>query len=536
MSDLEERHFPVKVLSPGIAIGQGFFCDRTSKEIPEFSISSRAVSLEISRYRKALSSSQCDLEKLHEECLLEGSSEAATILDSHIQMLKDPMMTTKVEEKVRQRRKNIESVFRSVIQDYEKAFTQRSDTYFQERLVDVKDLSHRILEHLSPEERWKERVTKGSILFSHEFFPSDVSLVHRGEIPALVAENGGEHSHFAMIARSEGLPYVCSFAPEFLAECHGKTVIIDALSGKVILNPSLVTLEEYLQKKERYDRENQERQKEPFFLQGEEDVEFYLNAGFLTELEEIDAWHGVGLFRTELNYLDAKKFPADEEEQTLLFSSIVEKAEGKPVVMRLFDFGADKSPPFYQKEFSLSPGFHPPRGIAYLLTHPKELLTHLLALLRASVHGDLRILIPFVSRREEVRQVKLALQKGVEILRERGLFLSPPLLGVMVELPAAVMILGELSEEADFFSVGTNDLHEYTYGADRTRGESHIDLAFIRLLEMIVKGAAEKSRPLTICGEMAADPALFPLLRKLGFTRFSLSREKRPALYSSTQR
>lgn len=531
----EERIFPVKVLSPGIAIGKGFFCDRTSKEVPEFSISSRAVGLEISRYRKALSSSQCDLEKLHEECLLEGSSEAATILDSHIQMLKDPMMTTKVEEKVRQRRKNIESVFRSVIQDYEKAFTQRTDTYFQERLVDVKDLSNRILEHLSPEERWKERVSKGSILFSHEFFPSDVSLVHRGEIPALVAENGGEHSHLAMIARSEALPYVCSFSPHLLAECHGKTVIIDAISGKVILDPSRTTLEEYLEKKERYDREVAEQGAAPPSLQEGSQIEFYLNAGFLTELEEIGSWHGIGLFRSELNFLDAKKFPSDEEEQTRLFSSIVQKGANKPVVIRLFDFGGDKSPPFYQKEFTHSPCAHPPRGVAYLLTHPKELLIHILALLRASVHGDLRILIPFVSRREEVQQIKAILQKAIEILRERGLFLSPPLLGVMVELPAAVMILSELAEEVDFFSVGTNDLHAYTYGADRTRGESHIDLAFIRLLALIVKGAQEKSRPLTICGEMAADPTLFPLLRELGFTRFSLSREKGALLASLLQ-
>lgn len=528
MKRSKEKVFPIKVLSPGIAIGHAFFCDRSCKEIPEFTVSSRAVGWEIARYRKALFSSRQDLERLQEQCVLEGSNEAASVLGTHIQMLKDPMMTTKIEEKVRTRRRNIESVFRSVISEYEKAFTKRNNSYFQQRLVDVKDVSKRILSHLSPEEQEQMRFSKGSILFSREFFPSDVSMIHRGDVVALVSEKGGEHSHLAMIARSEGFPYVCSLPADILALCHGKAVIVDGQEGKLIVDPLPSTLQSYLQKREKqeYSAETSRDLDLAFSTKDGRKIEFYLNAGFAFETKQITHVEGIGLFRSELSFLDREEFPSSEEEQTALFSQIVKESQGKPVVIRLFDFGGDKLPPFYCREFKNESFSHLPRGVDYLFRHPNELFIHLRALLRAHEYGDLRLLIPFVSRKKQVEQVRSLLEKAKKSLESEGLSVSTPPLGVMIELPAAVMILDQLAEVASFFSVGTNDLHQYTYGCDRTRGESFVDSALLKLLEMIAYTAAEKGRPVTVCGEIASDPEILPLLLNLGFTRFSVSRDK----------
>ncbi len=235
-------------VSEGVAIGAPFFLISIEDEIPDFSINLGEVDAEIARYRKALFSSKEDLNKLRQDLAYEGSNEAVHFIESHIQMLDDPMITTHMEEKIRQMLKNTESVFHTVIGDYKTLFTQKADSFFQQRLVDVTDISKRILGHLKEEETSSLSIPPGSIVFAKEIAPSHIAAVHSSEVYAVCSESGGGNSHTALIARSKAMPYVASIDIDKVQELSEECVIVDGTTGTLILNPTEETLQYYRDK------------------------------------------------------------------------------------------------------------------------------------------------------------------------------------------------------------------------------------------------------------------------------------------------
>lgn len=519
-------------ISEGIGIGRFIFLDDLENVVaPEFSIPFTEVEHEISRYREAVDSSREDLHNLQRFLAKEGSDEAVSIIDSHIQMLEDPMMTTLMEKKIRQMMKNTESVFRSVMTDYEKEFAKVKDNFFKQRLTDVKDLSKRILKNLSSgNEMSLKELPKHSIIVSRELGPSHAAEASKGVIEGIVTEVGGATSHAALIARSKGIPYVANIDIAQLHIAPKGIVIIDGTRGEVIINPCEERLEKAKQKKSssekgikgKIGKANVEtRDGEPF--------EIFANIDNIEDLHLVKQYGatGVGLFRSEFLLLRKDLLSFSEEEQFYLFSEMMDVTQNFPFTFRIFDIGGDKGKSYYhQSEPNPALGC---RGIRFLLKHPEIFLAHLRALLRVSGQGNLRILLPFIADMQELMKAKELIEETTSALRQEGFVIPAKIpLGSMIEIPSAVMIADFLAKECDFLSIGTNDLVQYTLAADRTTKESHEYYkshhpSIIRMIRHVVEQAAKEKKPICLCGEMASDPLMLPLLLSLGVRSISCS-------------
>lgn len=530
----EEIRLQGAPLSKGIAIGVPFFLPSVLEElVPEFSIPLSAIDDEIARYRRALFSSRKDLEHLQNHLTTEGSSEAVGIIDTHIQMLDDPMMTTHMEEKIRQMNRNTEAVFHSVIHDYKKRFTKHNNPVFQERLTDVMDLSKRILNHLNPTKRSSmEEIPLNSILIAHEMVPSDTAAAQATRVMAIITQIGGNTSHAALIARAKGIPFVASIDVKYFQNHEGQCVIVDGRSGDIIINPSSETLSKYRKLKSRLQAKETLLQKRSSVVAETIDghqVHVMANVGNFQDLDSLHLYGagGIGLVRTEYFFLQNSNFLLSEKEQYEAYLKCLEKAKDTPVIIRIFDFGGDKFPDlFFSSEKEVNP-FLGCRGIRFLLKNQEILKIQLRAILKAARHGDIRILLPLIADVSEVILLKKILQDVVLELELQGEeFQRKVPVGCMVEVPSAVLISDILAKEVDFFSIGTNDLMQYTLAVDRSSPAVDylhfpIHPSLVRMIKMLVVEAKYQNKPLSICGELAANPLFVPLILGLGVRYFS---------------
>src|SRR5579872_687411 len=337
MSSEEEIHLHGTPVSEGIALGFPFFLNFIQEEsIPKFPITVGEVDSEIARYRRALFSSREDLERLQSDLVGEGSADVVTIIDTHIQMLEDPLITTHMEEKIRQMKQNTESVFHSVIHEYETRFSKHKDSFFQERLVDIMDVSKRILGHLHHKQRLSiADVPPNSIICARELVPSDTASVQQARVGAFLTQMGGSHSHAALIARAKGIPYVASVDLHLIQNMRGKLLIVDGLTGDVIVNPQPSTVAKY--------KKLQTRLKKHYFLLEKQvdfcaetidgyPIEILANINNLSDLEILrhHGAAGVGLFRSEYLFLQNNTLFSSEEEQFQAYREIIEQARGIP--------------------------------------------------------------------------------------------------------------------------------------------------------------------------------------------------------------
>ena len=529
LSKLKERRIKGVSLSSGIAIGNLFITSSAqTKIIPEFSITASDVEREINRYRKAIECSRKDLHNLQSFLAHEGSSEAVTIIDTHIQMLEDPFMTTMMEDKIRICLKNTESVFRSVMTDYERQFSQISDTFFEQRLLDVKDLTQRILRHLYPEKVKKEAVfPDNSIVYGKELIPTDIAEASSLEVAAFLSQSGGDTSHAALIARAKGIPYVADINIRDLKE---GLLIVDGKKGVVISNPAPETVEEYRKKLEEQQIETKklfhEMAKEVFTTDGEK-IAFHANIENLDDLELMHDFgaDGVGLFRTEFLFMQKDLHLFTEEKQYSIYSEILSRSSGLPVVFRVFDVGGDKG---FTDKHETNPALGC-RAIRFLLKEKGIFRTQLRALLRASPLGDMHILLPLISDVVELRESKQLIEEVKMGLLSDGISVAESIkIGSMIEVPSAVMTCDIIARESDFLSLGTNDLIQYSMAADRSNQEVNslylpVHPSLIRMIQVVVKESGKLSVPLCLCGEMASNPLYTPLLIGLGVRQFSCS-------------
>ncbi|OGN64069.1 MAG: phosphoenolpyruvate--protein phosphotransferase [Chlamydiae bacterium RIFCSPHIGHO2_12_FULL_49_9] len=537
-------------ISKGIGIGMPIFFAGVDEDSPQVTISKKEIEEEIIRYRRALDLSRKDLEKLQSMSIQEGPPEIVAILGTHLEMMQDPLMTSGIEERIRETLQNTESIFRHLIEEYKQRFNSLQDAYFQERVRDIVDVSQRILGHLRPLQRLKMgEMPSNSIILTHELVPSETVEASATLVSAFVTAAGGITSHAAIIARAKGIPYVANVDIKLLKKLELQSVIVDGSQGIVIVNPSRKTLKKYQELKKGH-LESYKMLKSASHLKGETidgyEVRIFAN---LENPKEIDLLikngaSGVGLFRSEYLFLSRKSFPT-EEEQFQIYKRMAKALRGRPLVIRTFDIGGDKKvdllPDARGIDYfgSIGDELNPAlgcRAIRFLLRYPELLEAQLRAILRASAFGEIHILIPMVSDLGELREVRQLIAKIQKDLKGKKIKTADHIpVGCMIEVPSSAIMCDALAQEADFLSIGTNDLVQYVLAADRSN-PSTSDLYFsthpsiLRLIRMVVASANQSRKPVILCGETAADPSIIPILIGLGIREFSVAARHIPVV------
>jgi phosphoenolpyruvate-protein phosphotransferase (PTS system enzyme I) len=530
----EEIYLQGTPICAGIAIGTPYFLSRDiDDDVPEFSIPADEVDKEIARLRQALKHSRQEIIELQKKLEKEGALEGAAILDTHLQMIQDPALTTEIEKKIKTTRKNTESIFHAVIKSYEEKFKRISDIFFKERFQDILDIYHRIMCHLRGGSRTLTNIPHNSIVFAQELSPSETAEAQSTHITGFVSEAGGETSHASIIAKAKGIPYVASVDYKDLEHTDLSFAIIDGRTGDVIINPKEHTLAKYreLQKQLTTHIKNLEHCGN---LKAETIDGYTVSLSANIEMcNDLDILHeygsdGIGLFRSEYICLSSDTFPT-EEEQFAAYKNIVDEMKGLPVVIRTFDIGGDKFHQSIQDVDEESNPFLGCRAIRLLLKRPDIFKTQLRAILRASAFGPIKIMFPMISGLPELKEAKEMIYHVQQELHAEGLSPDENIkIGCMIEVPSAAITCDLLAKECDFLSIGTNDLVQYSLAVDRGNEQmsylySPAHPSVIRLIKMIVTEGCRNNIPVSVCGEIAADPRYTALLLGLGVKELSVS-------------
>ncbi|AWB45645.1 phosphoenolpyruvate--protein phosphotransferase [Paenibacillus sp. CAA11] len=517
--------------SAGVAIAQAF-----KLEHPDYTVHERQVTdtaAEIAKLDAALAKSQAELEAIKERTLQELGAKKAEIFESHLLILNDPELIDPVREKITSDSVNAEFALNETASQFISMFENMKSAYLQERAADMRDVTKRILTHLlglnyvNPAE-----ISREVIVIAEDLTPSDTAQLNRKYVKGFTTNIGGRTSHSAIMARSLEIPAVVGTKDVLSKVKDGDVIIVDGLDGKVIINPTDELLEQYRTKQQKYLEQREEWKKlrdQPTVSKDGVHVELAANIGTPNDVAGVleNGGEGVGLYRTEFLYMGRDKLPS-EEIQFNAYKTVLEKMEGKPVVVRTLDIGGDKELPYLDLPKEMNPflGF---RAIRLCLDKTDIFRTQLRALLRASVYGNLRIMFPMIATLNEFRQAKeLLLEEKAKLVNE-GIEVSDEIqLGIMVEIPSTAVLADQFAKEVDFFSIGTNDLIQYTMAADRMNERvSYLyqpyNPAILRLVKMVIDAAHKEGRWAGMCGEMAGDSTAIPLLLGLGLDEFSMS-------------
>jgi len=487
------------------------------------------VAGEMKRLDEAFDLSRRQLQELRQRVERELSADEAAIFSSHSLLLDDPSFYSRVEKRLREEKINLEAVVEAVVEEIVLIFQKISDPYMRDRADDYRDVGRRVLENLLSHQRQCTLDEGGPIiLVARELMPSDTVHFHRDRIAAFITERGGVSSHAAILARSLRLPAVVS-TPGALSRLRaGERVLVDGTMGKVVSDP---TAEE--EARAQRDRTAGDRLLQKLRLaqpaRTRDQIPVYLSANLTREDEAEDAHRlgamGVGLLRTEFMFMDRGEF-LDEEKQYQAYRHVVEIMLPHPVTIRTLDLGEDKLLDFNNPVQPGKPvlGY---RSLRLTLDHPGVFVSQLRAILRAAAHGPVRILLPMVSGVEDIRAARKLIAQASEELTAEGIsFRGDVPVGAMIETPSAAILPGIILEEADFLSVGTNDLVQYTLVADRVSEQTQAYYrpaapAVLSLLNRLVRAAAAAGKDVSLCGEIAGDPLYLPLLLGLGYRSLS---------------
>jgi phosphotransferase system enzyme I (PtsI) len=517
----------------GIAIGKPFFFTFVEDTVPEFSIPAADIEMEIERYRRAVARGKEDIKLLQKQLERERIMEGASILDAHLEMMQDPLLTTNIEKQIRQSRKNAEYVFQSSIKQYQKKFNAIADPFFRERFKDIQDISRRVLGYLRDSIRMSlADIPEDTIIFATDLLASDTAQANSNYIVAFVTEAGGATSHAAIIAKAKGIPYVSSVDFSRIDVAKDGLVIVDGRTGEIILNPGEDTLVKYQALRNQLHFHFQ-KLREVGRLEAETydgyKVQLSANIEMFVELDMLHQFggNGVGLFRSEYIFLSRETLPS-EEEQFDIYRRFVERMDGLPIVIRTFDLGGDK---YLLNQPASQEGnpFLGCRAIRFLLREKEIFKTQLRAILRASHFGNVSLMFPMVSSLTELLEAKNIVAEVRQQLMSAGERIAPHTpIGCMIEVPSAAIIADLLARECDFLSIGTNDLVQYSLAVDRSNHAlsslyTPTHPGIIRLIKHVVSEANQLGIPVAICGEVAADPRFTPLLLGLGVHELSVA-------------
>ena len=521
--------------SPGIAIGQCWTMERRKVQTPKRRLSPEEVEAELQRFRAALEASDAQLDEVRKKVDRTGGPGAAehtAIIDMHRMMLHDEMLVGEVQRLVREERVNSEWAVKRAARKIKGAFHQDADEYFKERRADVDFVGERLIKNLLGQAADVEGVPpEGAIIVAYDLSPADTAvLLHGNKVGAFVTDAGARTSHTAIVARALEIPAVVGVGRVTTTAGRGDWVVVDGTRGVVLINPSPEERAEYEAARENLRRAEQELLRTRDLPATTRDQVHVLLGGNIEFAEEVPSLlaHGgeaVGLYRTEYMFLGRADLPG-EEEHYQNYRRILEAVGRRPVTIRTFDLGGDKLPSGMRLHAE-NPALGL-RAIRYCLRHPEMFRTQLRALLRASVHGNLKIMFPMISGMAELRAARRLLDEvQAELLRETVPTRKVPV-GIMVEVPSAAMVADRLARECDFFSIGTNDLIQYAIGIDRQNKDvaylyKPLHLGVLRMLKGICDAAAASGITVSVCGEMAGDPLHTLVLVGLGVTELSMN-------------
>ena len=529
----EERRLKAFPVSPGIAIGKALiFKAREESSLPlEYNVED--PELEIARYFSAVERTRKEIAALQTKLKNEGVEDGVEIFEAHLQILQDPSLTTRIEEQIRETKNNAESVLAKALKIVEARFSKVQDPFFRERFKDIQDIVERLQGQLSEGVRPSLMdAPEGSIVFVKELTPSDTAEVKTSAVRAFVAQGGGETSHAAIMAKAKGIPYVASVDFANLELCDGDPVVVDGETGDIIVHPTAETLQHYEALRDRLERDYKLLESVAQETATTRDGVEMLVSGNVEMLGEIETLHsygagGIGLFRSEYLFLLRESFPS-EEEQYDIYSSLVTKMEGLPVVIRTFDLGGDKFGDFQSLDAEDNP-FLGCRAIRLMLREQEIFKTQLRAIVRAASLGDVGLLFPMVSGLPELLEAKALVEEVKGELKSEGFVLPKKLrIGCMIEVPSAAMTCDILAKEIDFLSIGTNDLVQYSLAVDRgNQMISHLynptNPGIIRLIKNVAEEGNKQNVAVTVCGEVASDPHFSALLLGLGVHELSVA-------------
>ena len=518
--------------SDGIAIAKVYTL--TEPDLSFTKISVEDTDNEISRLEKALEVSTKEIELIKETALKNLGEEEAQVFEAHLMVLSDPELVGQVKDAITSQKVNAEHALKEVSDMFISIFAGMEDNpYMQERAADIRDVSKRILANLLGVKIPSPATIKDEVVIvAGDLTPSDTAQLNRQYVKAFVTDIGGRTSHSAIMARSLEIPAIVGTKEITSLAKDGDLIIIDGLSGDVFLNPSEDVVAEYRAKAEAFAAQQAEWEKlkdaDTFTKDGHQ-VELAANIGTPKDLEGVinNGAEGVGLYRTEFLYMDSHDMPT-EEDQFEAYKAVLEGMNGKPVVVRTMDIGGDKELPYLPLPHEMNP-FLGYRAIRISLNEPEMFRTQLRALLRASVYGKLRIMFPMIATLNDFRGAKALLEEEKAKLIAEGVAVSDDIqVGIMIEIPAAAVLAHQFAKEVDFFSIGTNDLIQYTMAADRMNERvSYLyqpyNPSILTLIKHVIDSAHKEGKWAGMCGEMAGDQTAVPLLVGLGLDEFSMS-------------
>lgn len=515
-----------KSIFGGIAIGPIYFFTKEQKQVKRTKIEDAAA--EIKRYEDACETAKEQLGELYEKALKEVGESGAQIFEVHQMMLEDDDYNDSVKSIIETQMVNAEYAVATTGDNFAAMFAAMEDEYFQARAVDMKDISERVIDVLmgiGEVKSWDEP----SIIVAEDLAPSETVQFDKSKLLGFVTKLGSSNSHTAILARTMNIPALIQI--DIQEEWNGKMAVIDGFSGEFYIDPEPEILEKYQAKKEEQEAHRRllaEQKGKPTVTKGGKAIKLFANIGSVSDLPAAmsnDAG-GIGLFRSEFLYLESETYPT-EDEQFKAYKMVAETMAGKKVIIRTLDIGADKQVDYFDLDKEENPAMGL-RAIRICLTRPEIFKTQLRALLRASAYGNIAVMYPMIISVEEVRQIKAIMEDVKKELDDAGIAYGNVEQGIMIETPAAAMISDLLAKEVDFFSIGTNDLTQYTLAIDRQNAkldefyDPHHE-AVLRMIEMVVDNAHKAGIWSGICGELGADMELTERFLAMGVDELSVS-------------
>jgi len=527
-------------VSPGISIGKARWLNKMKGVATGVLLQNEEGILEATiLFETAIRLSVEEIEALLEERNASLSEEEMAILEIQVELITDPQLNDDVLALIRVDKKNANDALLEVIASLVKLFESMEDEYMRARSADMKDAGDRIWKNLHKHQTSLQNYEPGTIIIAQELTPSDTIGMDLRYIAGFATQAGSSTAHTAIIARAKGMPAVvgCGIALNDVKD--GALLILDGKAGEVYCNPDNEIIEIFREKQARFIRLNEELKQlknVPAITTDGTKITLLANIGGVDDLEAINdnGGEGVGLFRTELLFMERASFPS-EDEQFELYKQVALRSKGRPLIIRTMDLGGDKDLPYFDLPVEQNP-FLGYRAIRICLDRPDVFLAQLKAILRASVFGDVRIMFPMISGAQELRAAKSALEDAKRLLAGSGIpFNAQIKTGIMIEVPSAAITADILAKEADFFSIGTNDLCQYTLAVDRMNSKisylyDPFDPAVLRLIGFVLDQAAKHGIPAGMCGELAGDPLATKLLLGMGLRDFSMSAAAIPAI------